>query len=116
MTLKQINARLTTLPKDYEKALRLGLSRGRADAFRAALRGMARESGRSTREIRSHRRVFSRVTPDNNIRVWLGLNPLPARRRRQEAAAFPGGAGDRILARAADAAIRAVERTIAEVG
>lgn len=116
MTTQQISAKLGALPRDYERAIRRGLGRGRAEAFRAAIRGMARESGRSPREIRSHRRVFSRVTPDNSIRVWLGLNPLPARRRGQAATEFPVGAGDRILGRAADAAIRVVERTIAEAG
>lgn len=116
MTTRQISAKLGTLPRDYERAIRRGLRRGRTDAFRTAIRGMARESGRNAREIRSHRRVFSRVTPDNNIRVWLGLNPLPARRRGQAATEFPGGTGERVLSMAADAAIRTVERTIAEVG
>lgn len=126
--LDEIQAMYRLLPAEMEKALRTAGRRASSAGRRLAGRMMAQETGLPRSQLVSNRgrkrgaRIYGEYDPIRlAARLWVGLNPIQARRlppqrrqgrRRGELVALPGDLGHRIVTAAEPVMRESIERHV----
>ena len=78
--------RFKAFPKEIAAAEKAAARRSTAATYRDGLKTLSDTVDLPPQLLRSHRRVFTRVTGGGDLRFWGGFNPLPVPRalRRDE--------------------------------